>query len=152
MSHLDKQRVLGALSLQLFREEPLSQDQLKYLAEVFYRIANGEDANNVLEVRPRRGQKTSDAIAKRRMSLILHWVAGAIAPNPESKEKPFTIADACVLAMEHIVPVAKRMYPGADNFEYDAEYIARCWSEPSYQHMRSQDRNFFENDFPYARP
>ena len=152
MSHLDKRRVLGALSEQLYREEPLSQDQLKYLAAVFYRIANGEDANKVLEVRPGRGQRTSDAIANKRMSLILHWVAGAIAPNSESKEKPLTVADACVLAMESIVPVAKIMYPGADKCTYDAEYIARCWSEPAYQHMRSPSRSFFDNDFPYPGP
>jgi hypothetical protein len=152
MSHLDQRRILNALSLQLFQEEPLSQGQMRYLAAVFYRIANGEDANNVLEVSPRRGQKTSDAIAKKRISLILHWIAVAIAPDSESKEKPLTIVEACELAMEHIVPVAKRMYPGADDCKYDVEYLARCWSEPAYQHMRSPDRSFFDSDFPYAGP
>lgn len=152
MSHLDQQRILDALSLQLFREEPLSDEQMKYLAVIFGRIANGEDANIVLEVRPRQGQKTSDAIAKKRMSLILHWIAAAIAPDSESKGKPLTIVKACELAMDTIVPVAKRMYPGADDCTYDTEYLVRCWSEPKYKHMRSSERSFFDNDFPYSGP
>ena len=138
-----------ALSMQLFRGEPLSQDQTQYLAFVLWRIANGEDANAVLEVRLKRGQRDSDAVAKQRISMILHWVAGAIEPDPRSNQKPLTLEQACTLAVNTIVPLAKSFFPGADNCTYDVEYLLRCWSEPAYQHMRSLDRVFFDNDFPY---
>ena len=149
MSHFDNRRVLDSLSLQLFHGETLSPEQMKFLAVTFWRISNGEDANAVFGVRPSRGQKNSDAVAKKRMSLILHWVAGAVEPDIQSNQKPLTIAQACELAMETIVPLAKQVFPGADDCTYDAEYLFRCWSEPAYQHMRSADRKFYDADFPY---
>jgi len=149
MSYLDKRRILSALSQQLFREEPLSSEQMKYLSVVFWQIANGEDANIVLAVKPRRGQKMSDAVAKQRMSLILHWVAGAVNSDTNCNGKKLTIVEACEAAIDSIVPIAKQLYPGADDCVYDVEYLVRCWSEPTYRHMRSVDRQFFDDDFPY---
>jgi hypothetical protein len=149
MSHEDHKRALLALAYQIGSGEDLTRDQQEYLAIVFYRIATGEDANAVLDVRPTRGQKLSDVIARRRMSLILHWVAGAMRPDPNTDEQAMTLSEACVAAMDTIVPRAKKAFPGADNREYDAEYLARCWSDPAYAHMRSHGRGWFDQDFPY---
>lgn len=149
MSHLDKLRLLKDAAKQMLRGEPLSKEQLHYFGAVLLSISAGEDANVVLGVRPNRGQKDSDAVAKQRMSLILHWVAGAIEPDPQSGEKPLSIERACEQAIHSIVPIAKKLYPGADDRNYDVDYLVRCWSEPAYQHMRSSLRQFFDNDFPY---
>ncbi len=149
MSHLDKRRVLDALSRQLLRGELLSPEQSEYLGVALWRIANGEDANAVLEVRPKKGQRQTGAIARQRMSLILHWVAGAMEPGPTSCASPLTVEQACELAVDSIVPIAKKAFPGADDCTYDVEYLVRCWSEPGYQHMRSIDRQFYDDDFPY---
>ena len=149
MSHLDKRRVLDALAAQLLRCEPISQEQSRYLGVAFWRIANGEDANNVLGVRPKKGQRQTGAVARQRMSLILHWIAGAIQPDPTGCERPLTIEQACELAMDSIVPAAKNAFPGADDCVYDAEYLMRCWSERENKHMRSSGRKFNDDDFPY---
>jgi hypothetical protein len=149
MSYFDNQRILRELGRQIESDAPLSDDQKRFLAIALYRIGTGEDANKVLGVRPQRGQKLSDVVARRRMSLILHWVAGAIEPDPESTSKPMSVEDACALAVTTIVPAAKAKFPGSDNRKYDVEYITRCWSEPAYAHMRSPDRGWFDPDFPY---
>jgi hypothetical protein len=149
MSHLDNQRRLLSLAAQLESDAALSEDQRRLLASALHRIGAGEDANEVLGVSLKRGQKLSDAIAKQRMSLILHWVAGAVQPDPESGGKSMSIEAACELAVETIVPVAKAAFPGADNRRYDVDYIMRCWSEPAYAHMRSPYRGWFDSDYPY---
>lgn len=149
MNHLDHQRILLDLGLQLDRGEPLSEEQQRFLSMAFYRIGTGEDANKVLSVRPRRGERLSAVIARRRMSMILHWVAGAVQPNPGASDKPLSVEAACALAITTIVPVAKTAFPGADDRQYDADYIFRCWSDPAYSHMRSPDRSWFDPDFPY---
>lgn len=149
MNHLDHQRILRDLGLQLDRDEPLSEEQQRFLAIVFYRIGTGEDANKVLNVRPHRGERLSAVIARRRMSMILHWVADAIQPDPGASDKAMSVQAACELAVEMIVPVAKTAFPGVDDRKYEAEYIFRCWSDSAYAHMRSPDRGWFDPDFPY---
>jgi hypothetical protein len=149
MSHLDHQRWLLDMATQLAEGQPLSAEQSLFLAVVLYRIGTGEDANAVLSTRPKRGEKLSAVIARRRMSLILHWVACAISPDPTSKTKAMSLSAACELAMTTVVPLAKSVFPGGDDKEYDADYILRCWSSPRYSHMRSTARNWFDADFPY---
>lgn len=149
MSHLDHQRILLDLALQLGRGEPLSEEQQRFLAIAFYRIGTGENANKVLSVSIKRGERLSAVIARRRMSMILHWVAGAVQPDPGASNKPMSVEAACALAVTTIVPVAKAAFPGADNHQYEADYIFRCWSDPAYAHMRSLDRGWFDPDFPY---
>jgi hypothetical protein len=149
MSHEDHKRVLLDLARQLDAGEELDTSQMQYLAIVFYRIASGEDANKVLGVQPLRGQKSSDLVNRRRMSMILHWVACAINPDPDNDKKAMTLSEACIQAMDTIVPEAKAAFPEADYRSYDAEYIQRCWSDPAYAHMRSTKRGYFDMDLPY---
>lgn len=149
MNHLDHRRALGDLACQVARGDPLTDDQRDYLALVLFRISTGEDANVVLQVTPTQGVSDSDAIARRRMSLILHWVACAVNPDPNSTKKAMSIETACGLATNTIVPLAKAMFPGADGVAYDSEYIQRCWGKREYAHMRSSERGLFDPDYPY---
>lgn len=148
MSQLDNRRALLDLAIQLERGEALSDEQSRFLAAAFYRIGRGENANKVLGLEFGRGERASAAIDRMRMSMILHWVACRVRPDPKSNDKAMSIENACELAVETIVPVAKATYPGADDRQYDAEYILRCWSE--YAHMRSTERGWFDPDFPYS--
>ncbi len=149
MNNLDHRRVLLDLAFQLDRNEPLSPEQIRFLSIVFYRISSGEDANKVLQVKPRPGQKLKDVTARRRLSVILHWIACAVNPDPESQEKATSVEAACELAMQTIVPAAKKMYPGADDHNYEAEYLQRCWHAPEYAHLQSCERGWFDPDYPY---
>lgn len=149
MSHLDILRILNELSMQLFRKEPLSDQQSEYLCLVFMRIANGEDANIVLGTRPKRGNKNSDAIARERLSFILQWIACKIESHEGDVKNHMSIEKACELAIDSIVPFAKFLFPGAEDCNYDVEYLMRCWSEPKYKHMRSTKRQLYDEDFPF---
>jgi len=149
MSHLDKRRIIGALSRQIFNGESLSPEQSRYLGTALQRISNGEDANAVFEVRPKRGQRNNGAIARKRLNLIMHCMAGLMEPDPTGCESTPTVEEACIWATQTIVPVAKKAFPGADDCNYDVEYLMRCWSAPEYQHMRSPVRQFYDDDFPY---
>jgi hypothetical protein len=149
MNSEDQKRALLALANQFAGGEALNEAQRDYMAIVLYRIATGEDANKVLEVHGKRGKKLSDVIARRRLSMILHWIACAMSHDPSSTEKALTLSEACIEAMEAIVPLAKASFPGADHHEYDAQYLERCWREPDYEHMRSTTRSWFDPDFPY---
>ncbi len=152
MSPNDRRRILLVLSNQLRAGEELTDDQRSYLSSALYRIGNGEDANRVFDLALTRGETNAKFIARQRMSLILHWVAGAVAPDPTSTQKTLTLAQACEQAMTTIVPRAKAMFPGADDKQYDADYIQRCWSDPLYAHMRSTERGLYDSDFPYYEP
>lgn len=149
MSPLDHQRAMLDLAYQLNSNQPLSPEQISFLSIVFYRIGTGEDANKVLGLKSQPGQKLKDVIARRRLSFILHLIACAINPDPNSIEKAMSIEAACDWAHQEVVPLAKKMFPGADDNEYDVEYLLRCWTEPKYKHMRSCERHWFDSDFPY---
>jgi hypothetical protein len=149
VSIADQRRRLLLLAQKLGRGK-LSKLDKSYLCEVLNRIGSGEVPDKVLGLRRTRGQKASDEHARRRMSLILHWVAGRIAPEPGSHKKAISIEKACEEALDTIVPAAKRMYPGADDREYDAQYLVRCWGAGEYTHMRKLERAWTDDDNPYA--
>jgi hypothetical protein len=151
MSHEDTKRVLLDFAFQLDRGEPISDSQREFLSIVLYRIATGEDANKVLGTVGGKGKTLSAIIARRRMSMILHWVAGATDTDSCHETEPMTVSEACVQAMATIVPKAQAAFPGADHREFDAEYIERCWGEPTYKHMRSPERGWFDPDYPYYK-
>jgi hypothetical protein len=149
MNPLDHQRAMLDLAYQLNSNQPLSPEQISFLSIAFYRIGTGEDANKVLGLKLPPGQKLKDLISRRRLSYILHFIAGAMNPDPYSTEKAMNLEAACELANIEAVPRAKKIFPGADDNDYDAEYLLRCWHEPKYKHMRSYERHWFDSDFPY---
>ena len=150
MNRYDHMRALLGLAHQLDRGEELSADQRNFLGIALYRIGTGEDANHAFNVQGGRGLKLADVIARRRMSVILHWVACAVDADAESGETAMSIEAACVEAIDSIVPVAKEAFPGADHCAYDADYIRQCWTDPKYAHMRSPMRSWYDPDFPYS--
>ncbi len=152
MNHLDHQRIMLDLAYQLDRNELLLPEQIRFLAIALYRIGTGEDANKVLQVTPKPGQKLKDITARRRLSVILHWIACSVNPDPGSEEKAMSVEAACELATQTIVPAAKKMYPGADDHQYEVEYLLRCWSAPEYAHLQSCERGWFDPDYPYYFP
>jgi hypothetical protein len=141
-----------ALAYQLESNQPLSPEQRSFLSFAFYRIGTGEDANKVLGLKLQPGQKLKDLISRRRLSYILHFIACAMNPDPYSNDKAMDIEAACEWAKDNLVPEAKKKFPGADDNEYDVEYLLRCWTAPEYEHMRSCERQWFDADFPYYFP
>jgi hypothetical protein len=150
MSYLDNARGLRMLGMTLYEGKELLDEEQKFLAIALLRVAGGEDANEVLGVKLGRGKKEKDVIARQRMSFILHMVECFMFPDPDSDEQDMKLEQACIKAEEEIVPIAKKLYPGADKTRYTAEYIQRCHSSPEYRHMRSPLRSWTDDDFPYT--
>lgn len=152
MSHLDQRRELLALAGKLKIGQELTDAQRNFLASALVQISAGEDANSAFKLKLKPGEKKTDAIARCRLSLMLHWIACYVQGESHSSEKSISVEAACEEAMTTIVPFAKSIYPGADRHTYDAAYLLRCWHDPAYAHMRSATRGWTEPDFPYWQP
>ncbi len=150
MNRFDHMRALLDLAHRLGRGDELSANERDFLSIALYRIGTGEDANVAFNVQRGRGLKLADVIARRRMSVILHWVACAVDADAESGETAMSIEAACVEAVGSIVPLAKEAFPGADHCVYDVDYIRQCWNDRKYAHMRSPMRGWLDPDFPYS--
>jgi hypothetical protein len=61
--------------------------ELKFLISSLRRIGEGEDANAVLNVKAKRGQRKTKAEATRRdkVQFAISWIAAAITPKPEGR-------------------------------------------------------------------
>jgi hypothetical protein len=149
MSHEDQRRALLDLAYQLDCKEPLSDAQQAYLATVFYRIGSGEDANVVLQTRLMKGQKISDIDARKKMSFILHWIAGAIAEDDNANIPPISLEAALQKASTDVVPLANKIFGNVDQHAYDVDYLRTCWKSSKYAHIKSPDRGYFDSDNPY---
>ncbi len=143
MSQLDKRRILGELSKQLIKNEPLSAEQNKYLGIAFGAIAKGEDANKAFSISFGRGESEAKAIAKRNMSSVMHWIACAIAPvDGDPPGHGLSVAAACTLA----VPIAHGLANDKAEGKYDAGYLRKCWYAREKKHMQSPVRTFYSDD------
>ena len=145
MSHEDQKRRLRLLALMLAENKPLAIAERDYLARSLHAIGSGDDANQVFGTRLAKGQKISDVDAKRKLSFILHWVAGAISSSNNSPK--ITLEQALIEAEQVVVPIANRIFGNIDNFTYSVEYLKKCWHK--YPHMQSLDRNTYDDDYPF---
>lgn len=142
MSQLDKRRILGELSRQLIENEPLSAEQSKYLGIAFGAIAKGEDANKAFLISFGRGESKTKAIARGKISSVMHFIAGAIAPvDGDPPGLGLSVEAACV----HAVPYARLLF-GDKTGKYDADYLRKCWYAPDKKHMQSPVRTFYSDD------
>jgi hypothetical protein len=128
----------------------LSKTQKLWLSTVFHRIGRGEDANSVLGLSLKRGQKRSDGAARQRLSLVMQYIACLLDEPKVKGRRTMSLQAACEKAMVTIVPASKALYPSTKGPTYDAEYLSRCWYAPEYAHMRSETRSLYDADAPDA--
>lgn len=145
MNHLDHRRWLGYLAQRLLRNQPLTLAESKFLGGALSRISSGADANKVLGVARRRGQSDADALARKKLSMVMHWVACAIKPvDDELPGLGYTINQA----LEEAVTVARALFQ-VDGDRYDAEYLRKCWYAKDKAHMHKLNRTNLDSDSPY---
>ena len=148
---LDPLKMLRLLADELLGVGNLSPSERQYLGKALQRICNGEDANQAFNLKRGRGKRISAEQDRKRLSFILWWIAEQVSTENisiDGVQEPLALEEACELATEKIVPIAKRMFPGADDRIYDAEYLVRCWYKPEYAHMRLQERSHLDLDSP----
>ena len=135
MSPLDFKKNWGAFVAQLKNKKPLTDEQFEYLTIVFERILNGDDANEVLGLKYKRGYSESDAKARQKISLALHWVANAILPETE---------EGLGLTLDKAFEEAEKHFP---DFSY--VMLKKYWYSPDKKHMQNPNRNTFDPDSPF---
>jgi hypothetical protein len=91
----DAQYLLRIIAFILSEGRDLAPDVRAFIAKAFQRIGEGEDANIVLGVKAKRGQRKSvkssmDAFA---LELELRWIASAIC-SPEEEGLGLTLEEA----------------------------------------------------------
>ena len=146
MNPLDVRKQLHVFAEKMGAHQQLNQEEYQYLANVFMRIANGEDANAVLGVKFHRGNSFADAKLRQGLSFIIHWIECAI--QPEDADIPglgYSVSKACVEA----APILRKMMGVEDSDKYDAEYIRKCYYKPDFAHMRSEFRGILDQDSPF---
>ena len=134
MGPSDNRRVYGDLARQLASGMQLMTEQRTFLVKCFQRMAAGEDANEVFDLKFGRGQRSADEAGRQTVSLLLHLVASYV-------QEGVAVEPAC----EKVSEIAQRL-PG-DGSAYDADYLRKCWYK--YPHMQSPGRTLYDPDFPY---
>lgn len=146
MNPLDVQKRIKVFATKLSTGTPLSDEERTYLANVFGRIADGEDANEVLGVKFGRGKSLSDARKRQAISFIIHWIECAIQPvNSAIPGLGYDVSEAC----NEAAPILRKMLGVEDSDKYDAEYIRQCYYRPEFAHMRSELRGTLDQDSPF---
>ena len=147
MNPLDVRKRLQAFADKMSMRKKLTIQEYDFLANLFERVANGEDANEVMGVKFGRGNSLSDAKKRQAISCIIHWIECAIQPtDTEIPGLGYSVSQACSEA----VPMLRKML-GVDSSEkYDSEYIRQCYYKPEFAHMRSINRGAFDLDSPFA--
>jgi len=145
MNHLDHRRRLGYLAQRLLRNQPLTLAESKFLGGALSQISSGADANKVLGVARRRGQSDADALARKKLSMVMHWVACAITPvDDELPGLGYTLNKA----LEEAVKIARALFQ-VDGDQYDASYLRKCWYAKDKAHMHNVIRTDRDADLPY---
>ena len=146
MNPLDVRKRLKVFAQKLEMHSPLSDEEQGYLANVFDRISDGEDANEVLGVKFGKGNSLSDAKKRQALSFIIHWIESAIQPvDAEIPGLGYDVSQAC----NEAAPILRKMLGVEDSDKYDAEYIRQCYYKPAYAHMRSELRRALDQDSPF---
>ena len=129
---LDYRKRLHRIARKLGGGVPLSDDDNMYLIIAFDKIAAGEDANTALGVKFGRGQSEKALLLRQNMNIIMHMVAGWIAPamDRETEGTPLTLGEAC----EKAVTYARRLDGDALSHKYDAAYLLKYWHENKHLH------------------
>ena len=88
MSIIEKQNRLRAIATDL-KAGSLTLEDRDFLCGALFRIADGEDAKTALDVKARRGERSSKAshavqkMSDSRLILALGWIKVAITPEPD---------------------------------------------------------------------
>ena len=88
MTIVEKQNRLRAIATDL-KAGSLTAEDKDFLCGALFRIADGEDAKTALDVKARRGERSSKAshavqkMSDSRLILALGWIKVAITPEPD---------------------------------------------------------------------
>ncbi len=118
MSVRKGQARLRKISKHIANGSALSEDDREFLSSALMEIASGRDAETVLDVKAKRGERKSEHVRQRKVQLkfFMPWIASAIEPE-EQGGFGYTIKKA--------IAVAKRYFKNLPS----EETLRRYWTD-----------------------
>ena len=137
MNPIDHRKNWITFTHQLRAKKALQPEQFEHLAKVFEDILNGVDANEALGLKYARGNSPDKATARQKISLVLHWVSCAIAPESE---------DGLGMSLAEAFEAAADAF---EQFGYPPEQIEKYWYHKDKLHMHNEEQGHFDQDSPF---
>ena len=137
MNPLDHKKNWMAFLSQLKAQIPLQPEQFDHLAKVFEEIlVNDIDADVALGLAYPRGHSKNDALARQKLSRVLHWIACATDADP--------IHDVPPLSLNKAFTEASKLFRG-----FTPVRLRKEWYDKKNAHMRDPIRGHFDPDSPF---
>ena len=141
---------LLATAEQLEKGIQFTPQQMEFWATILKRIAEGESAEVVLNLKRRAGEKKADEDKRKRISFVLHLVASYY--NPVIDHRLLQGKQPQKLTLEEsifkVLPLVATIM--GDEHKYEYEQIRDWWYDKDKKHMQSPLRNRFDADNPFA--
>jgi len=138
-----------ATAEQLENGVQLTPEQMEFWGLMLRRIAEGESADVVLNLKRRRGEKHIDD-KRKRVSFVLHLVASHYKPFIDPRLPPEELPPKLTLeeSINKVLPDAQRIM--GDGHNYSFEQVRDWWYDKDKKHMKSPLRSRFDADNPYS--
>ena len=147
--YANKQYLL-ATAEQLEKGIQFTPEQMEFWATILKRIAEGESAEVVLNLKRKAGEKKVDEDKRKRISFVLHLVASHYNPivdrrlSPEKQPQKLTLEESIF----KVLPVVATIM--GNEHKYEFEQIRDWWYDKDKKHMQSRLRNRFDADNLFA--
>jgi hypothetical protein len=136
---------------QLEKGVPLTSEQMIFWGQQLRRIAEGESADSVLQIKRKKGEKQSDEKKRQKISQVLHLVASLHKPfldpriQATERQKKLSLEKA----IEKVLPKVGQIM--GDSHNYDLDQVKSWWYDKDKKHMQSPMRNELDPDNPYEK-
>ena len=138
-----------ATAEQLEKAVQLTPEQMKFWAQTLRRIAEGEPADVVLNLKRKRGEKQIDD-KRKRISLVLHLVASHYKPfiDPHLPLEELSPKLTLEESINKVLSEVPRIMGGGHSYGF--EQVRDWWYDKDKKHMQSPMRSRFDADGPYS--
>jgi hypothetical protein len=136
---VEQRRRILRFAQRLKRAEQPTVEQVAWLTRVLQEIGEGRDANEALGLKGGQGRRPGDTESRNRMSIALHWVAGALEAGRDLEK-----------AFEEGVKLLRQLHglaPDDRDERYSVDTLRRYWN--GNKHLQSPVRRPGDKDFPY---
>jgi hypothetical protein len=133
---------------QLEKGTPFTTEQMQFWANIFRRIGEGESPDMVLNLKRKKGEKSTDDLKRQKISLVLHLIASYYRPHNDPRLPPepkFSLEEA----IEKVLPSVQKIM--GDKKNYDFELVRSWWYDVDKKHMNSAIRTAIEPDTPFRK-
>jgi hypothetical protein len=143
-------KYLLATAEQLEQGIQFSPKQMEFWSIILRRIAEGEPAEVVLNLKRKKGERLVDDEKRKKISLVLHLIASRYKPfldprlSIDEQSRMMTLEEAIFQVLPEVPKIM------GDGFKYEFDQIRDWWYDKDKTHMQSPLRDRFSPDDPFS--